>query len=122
MQAEQLKARFKKFALDIVHFTTSLPTSRAFQIYSHQLIRSSSSMGANYRAACRGKSTPDFINKLKIVEEETDESVYFLELIEALLPGDKVECERLIREGTELLKIIVASIMTAKNINKKTGS
>jgi four helix bundle protein len=64
--------RYKKFTVDIVKFCSKLPKEQAFFIFGKQLIRCSSSMGANYRAACRGKSTADFINKLKIVEEEAE--------------------------------------------------
>jgi four helix bundle protein len=85
--------------------------------YSKQLIRSSSSVGANYRAACRAKSLADFINKLKIVEEEADESIYFLELIDQLDSSYKKELDPLIKEGNELLSIIVASINTSKRRN-----
>jgi len=85
--------------------------------YSKQLIRSSSSVGANYRAACRAKSLADFINKLKIVEEEADESIYFLELIDELDSSFKKAVTPIIKEGNELLSIIVASINTSKRRN-----
>ena len=82
MNSEDLKGRFKIFAIDVALLIKELPKNIVNTAYSNQLIRSSSSPGANYRAACRGKSTADFINKLKIVEEELDESVYFLELLQ----------------------------------------
>lgn len=78
---EELKNRTKRFASDCWHLCTKFPVSREYNAFCNQLIRCSSSVGANYRAACRAKSTADFINKLKIVEEEADESMYFLELL-----------------------------------------
>lgn len=87
--------------------------------YINQLIRCSSSVGANYRASQRGKSTADFINKLKIVEEEADESHFFIEILLELYDLDdkfvKNEMIRLGKEANELVAIIVASINTAKN-------
>jgi len=73
-----LKERTKRFALDCWSFSRKIPSSREYNAYVNQLIRCSSSVGANYRASQRGKSTADFINKLEIVEEEVDESMYFL--------------------------------------------
>jgi len=79
-----------------------------------QLIRCSSSIGANYRAALRGKSDRDFINKLKIVEEEADESIYWLEIFLEIVSGNTEDIKILHKEANELLAIIVASINTAK--------
>lgn len=85
----------------------------------NQLIRSSSSVGANYRASQRAKSTADFINKLKIVEEEVDESVYWLEIFEIIIQDNLEEIQILKKEGNEILAIMVASINKAKRNNKK---
>jgi four helix bundle protein len=115
MTAEELKIRTKRFALDVVKFCQDLKPTLTLNIFSKQLIRSASSVGANYRAACRAKSTANFINKLKIVEEETDESVYFLELITELEPEVKSKTVTLIKEGNELLSIFVSSINTSKS-------
>lgn len=82
MDKVELKKRTQLFAIDIIKFTESLPTNRSLNILINQLLRSSSSIGANYSSACRGKSIADFINKIIIVEEEADESVYWIELIE----------------------------------------
>jgi four helix bundle protein len=117
MNAEMMKSRTKRFAIDTAKFCECLPSRISMLAYSKQLIRSSSSVGANYRAACRAKSLADFINKLKIVEEEADESIYFLELIEQLDASYKKELTLLIKEGNELLSIIVASINTSKRRN-----
>ena len=83
------------------------------------MVRSGTSPGANYRAACRGKSSPDFINKLKMVEEELDETQYWLELFVAILPEMRGEVAPLWKEADELLAIIVASIKTSRETNKK---
>ncbi|WP_300978377.1 four helix bundle protein [Flavobacterium sp.] len=116
---QDLKTRTKKFALDCWRLCRNFPHSREYNAYVNQLIRSSSSVGANYRASQRGKSTADFINKLKIVEEEADESHFFLEILLDLYDLDddnvKDEMKRLCKEANELVAIIVASINTAKN-------
>jgi len=114
MRKEELMDRTKRFALDTVKLYDEIPLTTAVKIYFHQLIRSSSSVGANYRAACRAKSSADFINKLKIVEEEADESIYFLELVLELNKNHKESIMRLIKEGNELVSIFVASINTAR--------
>lgn len=117
---EALKKRTKKFAADCWWLCTKFPNSRGFDAYCRQLIRCSSSVGANYRAACRAKSTADFINKLKIVEEETDESMYFLELLIEISDKEHEEMKRLHKEANELLSITVASIKTMRSKNQKS--
>lgn len=116
-----MKARTKRFTIDCALFCSKLPTSREFNAYVNQLIRCSSSVGANYRASQRAKSTADFINKLKIVEEEADESCFFLEIIQEINRDNvlKVEIEKLLKEGNEILAITVASIKTARNNQNK---
>ena len=111
---EKLKDRFKRYAINVAVLITKLPKNNINSVYGNQEIRCSSSTGANYRAACRAKSKADFINKLKIVEEETDESIYFLELLLFFNPELKDEFPALIKEGNELLAIAVASIGTAR--------
>jgi four helix bundle protein len=101
MSPDELKKRTKNFALQVAGFCQDLKPTLATLAYSKQLIRSSSSVGANYRAACRAKSTADFINKLKIVEEEVDESIYFLELLKELEPETVKKVMPLISEGIE---------------------
>lgn len=119
MKNEILK-RTKEFAIDCWRFCEKVPKSREYNAFVDQLIRSSGSVGANYRASQRAKSTADFINKLKIVEEEVDESVYWLEIFEEVLPVFSDEIEILKNEGKELLAIIVASINTSKkNLERK---
>ena len=116
-----LKQRTRKFAIDCMLLCTQLPKTREFNAYVNQLIRCSSSVGANYRASQRAKSTADFINKLKIVEEEADESQYFLELLLDISTLENLniqaEINPLIKEANEITAIIVASLKTAR-INK----
>ena len=120
MNSEELKNRFKLFAINVALLIRDLPKNLINIPYSNQLIRASSSPGTNYRAACRAKSGADFINKLKIVEEELDESGYFLELLLYFNPGFESRINELIKEGNELLAIIVASLKTSReNQNRK---
>jgi four helix bundle protein len=112
--SEDLKKRFKLFAINNAILIKEFPKNSINIPYCNQLIRSSSSPGANYRAACRAKSVPDFINKLKIVEEELDESVYFLELLQHFNTDFENAIVDLIKEGNELLAITVSSIKTSR--------
>ncbi|MFL9481825.1 four helix bundle protein [Chitinophagaceae bacterium LWZ2-11] len=109
-----LKQRTFLFAVNVGKLIEELPYNIINRAYFNQLVRCSSSVGANYRAARRAKSDADFINKLKIVEEEIDESAYFLELLKIFntLYNDKIDI--LIKEAIEILKIIIASIITIK--------
>ena len=120
INAEILKKRTFDFALTTFKAIDKLPKSIANEVMGKQLTRSASSVGANYRAACNAKSSPDFINKLKIVEEECDETMYFIELLIELNPKDKTELLKIHTEANELLSIVVASIKTARknNLNK----
>ena len=115
--------RTKKFAIDCWILCSKLPKTREYNAYVNQLIRCSSSVGANYRAAQRAKSAPDFINKLKIVEEEADESHFFLELIQDITmteqSGLNSEIEFLLKEANEITAIIVSSLKTARINNSK---
>lgn len=112
---KDLKIRTKQFAIDCWVLCDKLPNSRGYNAYINQLIRCSSSVGANYRASQRAKSTADFINKLKIVEEETDESMYFFELLLTVSKEYHEEIKILHSEANEILSIIVSSINTARN-------
>jgi four helix bundle protein len=112
---EILKNRTKQLAADCWQLCTKFPVSREYNAYCNQIIRCSSSVGANYRAACRAKSSADFINKLKIVEEEADESMYFLELFLEVSDKEHVEIKRLRAETNEILSIVVASSKTMRN-------
>ncbi|MEW7277152.1 four helix bundle protein [Aquimarina sp. 2201CG1-2-11] len=112
---EVLKNRTKRFAIDCWELCRKFPVTREYDAYCRQLIRCSSSVGANYRAACRAKSNADFVNKLKIVEEEADESMYFLDIFLEVSDKEHQEIKRLLKEANELLAIIVASIKTMRN-------
>ena len=102
MTKEQLKNRTKKFALDVFKFLSKLEKNKAVDVVSFQLFKSSSSVAANYRAVCRGKSTADFLNKLKIVDEEADESLFWLEFIQGLeTECDSNELDKLIKEADD---------------------
>jgi len=114
MNSETLKIRTKAYSISIGKLINSLPYNVLNKNYSNQLVRCSSSVGANYSAACRAKSTADFLNKLKIVEEELDESMFFLELLGEFNPDLKVEILKNWKEGNELLSIIVSSIITIR--------
>lgn len=108
-----------RFAVDTGSYMR-FPISREYNAYCNQLIRCSSSVGANYRAASRGKSDRDFINKLKIVEEEADESMYFLEILKEMTESHHDEIDRLHKGANELLSITIASINTVrKRLNAK---
>ncbi len=120
-----LKQRTKQFALDVIKFCARLPKAPEFKILTGQLFRAGTSVGANYRAACRAKSKADFISKVGTVEEESDESGYGLELIEAMpsilnSPFDNHTSRKLARlkqEASEITAIMVSSKQTARRSN-----
>jgi four helix bundle protein len=115
MDEKTFKARTKKLVIAIIHQTEKLPRSVATDVIGKQLIRSGTSIGANYRAACRAKSTADMINKLKIVEEESDETEYWFELlIEAGLVTES-QIREVYKETDEILSMTIASIKTLRN-------
>jgi four helix bundle protein len=114
LDKEELKQRTKQFALRVIRLIQALPRSKTGDVIGRQLLRSATSVGANYRAACRAKSTADFISKMGTVEEEADESLYWMEL---LVESGLVKAERLkplMQEADELVAITVSSINTAK--------
>ena len=104
----------------MIKLVDHLPNKPSALAIARQIIRSATSIGANYRAACRAKSVPDFINKLKIVEEEADETLYWLEILEESSLIQKEKLSSLVKETNEILSIIVASINTTKK-NLKTN-
>ena len=113
---EGLKNRTRKFAVDVIMFCDSLKTCKASSVVTYQLVKSATSVGANYRAACRGRSKGEFFSKICIVVEEADESEYWLEIIkEADLSNTKHELIRLINEVNEIIKIMAK----AKNSSYK---
>jgi four helix bundle protein len=115
MKGDELKERTKQFALRIMKLVDALPNTVAGRTVANQIMRSGSSVGANYRAACRARSNAEFIAKLGTVIEESDETEFWLELIMdgQLLPTDKVE--PLKKEAEEITAIMAASRKTAQN-------
>lgn len=114
MKGEDLKHRTKSLAINIGHLVQSLPYNIVNKQYSNQIIRSTASVSANYRAAARAKSAADFINKLKICEEEADETQHWLELLLAFNQPFETKITPLHQECNELVAIFVASIRTVR--------
>lgn len=114
MNKDEMKQRTKKFALQIIKLVETLPRRRIVEIIGRQLLRSGTSVGANYRAVCRAKSTKDFISKMGIVEEELDESMYWMELLVESGNSESNKISALMKEADELLAITVSSIKTAR--------
>jgi four helix bundle protein len=117
MDENLFKKRTKQLALRVINVVGVLPRNRAADVLGRQLIRSGTSIDANYRAACRGKSTADVIAKLRIVEEEADESAYWMELlIESGLIAE-ARLSELLQETNEIIAMTVASIRTLQRRN-----
>ncbi len=103
----KMKEKTKQFAIDTIHFCDKLPKTSGCRNISFQLIRSATSTGANYRAACRGRSQKEFHSKISITVEEADESQYWLELVEGLNTScDKKELTRLQKEIGEIIAVV----------------
>jgi len=120
MTKEELKKRTKVFAIRIFKFIDTLPKSKSVDVVTYQILKSSSSVAANYWAVCRGKPDADFLNKLKIVDEEADETMFWLEFIKDLeVKCDMEELEILLKEANELVSIFSAGIRTLKSKNSK---
>jgi len=98
MTSEELKLRTKKFALRVINLIENLPKNSSGKVIGNQLLRSATSVGANYRAACRSRSKIEFISKIRVVEEEADESMYWLELIKESNIIKEVRISELIKE------------------------
>jgi len=114
-----LKARTKRFALEVIRLVESLPKTITASTLGRQLLRAGTSVGANYRAACRARSSADFISKMGIVEEEADETIYWMELLieSGLVQMDDIS--HLLEEANQILAMTVSSIKTAKSRNRK---
>lgn len=113
-KSTDLRVRTKEFAIRVIRLVDSLPNRRSCEVIGKQLLRCATSVGANYRAACRGRSTAEFCAKLGIVEEEADESAYWMELlIEAGVIRQEL-IDELLTEAREITAMIVASIRTAR--------
>jgi four helix bundle protein len=114
MTEKELKVKTKNIAIAVAKLCQKLPVSKINNTYIDQILRSSASLAANYRAACRGKSGKDFVYKLQVVEEETDETMFFLELLAEFNEKYRPEMRVIYKETEVVLKIIVASIKTTQ--------
>ena len=119
MDAQILRARTKKFAINIILFSQRLEKSDANRVMGNQVLRSGTSVAANYRAACRARSKKEFISKIKVVEEEADETQFWLELIRDAKTTQLAELNPLYDEATQLTAIFTAIGKSAKNNNDK---
>ena len=120
MNSTEFQDKTKRLGLHVIRFVEVLPQNYTSRVIINQILRCALSVGANYRAACRAKSDKDFINKMKIVEEECDETIYWLEIIEESGLAKMEIVTPLKREAKEILAMIVASINTmSKNLKSK---
>lgn len=122
MNPDLLKTRTRAFALRVIRLAESLPNTPTARVISNQILRCGTSVGANYRAACRAKSKADFISKMGTVEEEADETIYWMEL---LVDAEIVTRRRivdLLDEANQILSIVISSIKTAKGLRTNPQS
>jgi four helix bundle protein len=115
MTEKELKIRTRKFAVDVLNFVDILPGRRSTNIIANQLGRSASAVAANYRAACRARSHAEFISKIGVVEEESDETTFWLGITTETKNATPALVELLLKESRELTAIFTASSKTAKN-------
>ena len=113
MDEQTFKQRTKRLALRVIELIEALPKGRTADVIGRQLVRCATSVGANYRSACRGKSAADVLAKLAIVEEEADETIYWLELLQAKISSEE-KVQPLIKEADEIVAMTVASIKTLR--------
>jgi four helix bundle protein len=114
MDKEEMKKRTKQFALRVIKVCEALPKGKTADVIGGQLLRAGTSVGANYRAACRAKSTPDFISKMGTVEEEADEALFWMELLVESGIMTEERLADLMQENDEIIAIVVSSIKTAR--------
>jgi four helix bundle protein len=119
MTKEELKKRTRQFALMIIKLIEELPNNKAGYTIGNQIIRCGTSVAANYRSACRARSTADFVSKITIVEEECDETLFWLELIDESNLMQKEKLQHLLKEADELTAIFTAAGKTTKQNNPK---
>jgi four helix bundle protein len=119
MTTNELKLRTKKFSLEIIDLVEKLPNSIAGRTISNQIIRSGTSVGANYRAVCRARSDKEFVSKMNIVLEEADETVFWLEIINEKKMLPDLEMQNVLDEGNQLTAIFVSSL---KTVNARLNS
>ncbi len=115
MDSTQFKTRTKAYGLRVIRLVETLPSGQTASVIGRQLLRCGTSVGANYRAASRARSKPDFIAKMGIVEEECEESLYWMEMLAEAGLVDVARMAELMGEGDEILSMVVASIRTARS-------
>lgn len=114
----KMQARTKRFAIDIIKFTESLKPNKASSVIVYQIVKSATSLGANYRASCRARSQNEFFSKICIVVEEADETEFWLELIlESNFSNEISELQRLLEEVSEIIKITSKAKISTYNLN-----
>ncbi|KKM83083.1 hypothetical protein LCGC14_1313000 [marine sediment metagenome] len=122
MTPEEMQGRFKQYALRVIRLVGKLPKGPAAEVIGRQLVKAATSAAANYRAACIARSRADFIHKMSIVEEETDESTFWVDLAADAKIIRRPLIDGLLQEGQELLAIVVSSKKTAKARQAKAQS
>ena len=121
MTTDEMKMRTKKFSLMIIDLVEKMPNTNVIRSITNQIVRSGTSVGANYRAVCRARSDREFVAKMNIVLEEADETLFWLEIIKEKMWITKSELEMIWKEGNELTAIFVSSLKTVNNrINNKS--
>jgi four helix bundle protein len=121
MRKEELKKRTKHFALKIINLVENLPDTKAGRTIGNQIIRSGTSVAANYRVACKARSNADFISKITFIEEECDETQFWLELIAETNLVKKEKLQDMLKEADELTAFFTASGKTARQNNPKSS-
>lgn len=123
MTTTELKLRTKNFSLMVIDLAERLPNSISVRVIANQIVKSGTSVGANYRAVCRARSDREFVSKMNIVLEEADETLFWIEIIVAKQWMTKPELEVISKEGNELTAIFVSSLKTVNDkINKLNNS
>jgi four helix bundle protein len=118
---ETMKKRTREAAIAIIKECQNLPPGTSYLTITRQVTRSATSIGANYRSACRAKSKSDFINKMHLVEEECDESIYWMELLDDILEAKSKNIRNIIIELNEILSVVVTAIKSAKGLRKENS-
>jgi four helix bundle protein len=119
--SEALEARTREFALRVIRLVASLPRGLSAHVIGRQLLRAATSVGANYRAACRARLRAEFIAKVGIVEEEIDPSIYWMELLIGANLVPEAKLSDLMAEADEIAAIRVASVRTVRRNSRKEG-
>jgi len=115
VNAEDLKQRTKAYCLRVIRLATSLPKDQIHNVFVRQMVRSATSVAANYRAACLARSKAEFASKMGIVQEEADETLFWIELVSDVGAVEHERLRSLLSEGKEILAIVIASRKTAKS-------